>query len=68
MRLDEAYKRSKYILNKDLKWSKCAISTSMEKIGVENTVFIFLCLLAEKRVIVTGSNVSSSFQASFGLR
>ncbi|KAH7698429.1 p70, partial [Aphelenchoides avenae] len=55
---EDAYKRSKYIVNKDLKWSKCAISTSIEKIGLENAVFIFLCLLAEKRVIVTGSNIS----------
>lgn len=34
------------------------ISTLIQQIGVETTAFVFLCLLAEKRILVTGPNVS----------
>lgn len=41
------------------KWTRSAVSTTtLQKFGVENTVFVFLSLLAEKRIIVTGANVS----------
>ena len=39
-------------------WSRCHVSTMLERVGVENAVLVFLSLLAENRVIVTGSNVS----------
>ncbi|KAL3123778.1 hypothetical protein niasHT_009991 [Heterodera trifolii] len=38
-------------------WSRSNVSTVVEKVGVENAALIFLCLLSERRVIVTGANV-----------
>ncbi|KAI6226907.1 UDENN domain-containing protein [Aphelenchoides besseyi] len=39
------------------------VSSLMQTIGVEDTVFALLCMLNEKRIIVTGSNVSDVSRA-----
>lgn len=42
------------------------ISTLIQQIGVETSVFGLLCLLAEKRIIVSGTNVSDVSRAVQG--
>ncbi|CAD5229011.1 unnamed protein product [Bursaphelenchus okinawaensis] len=59
----EALKRSKYVVSRvDSRFSR-SLCSLIEQIGVENCVFGFLCLLAEKRILVTGSNVSDVSRA-----
>ncbi|KAI1718802.1 DENN (AEX-3) domain-containing protein [Ditylenchus destructor] len=60
---EEAYKRSKYVISQNLQWSRCDIYGAIKKIGVQNSILIFLSLLAEKRIIITGSNVTDVSKA-----
>lgn len=59
---NEALRRLKSVINKPDARSG-HISTLIQQIGVETSVFGFLCLLAEKRILVTGSNVSDVSRA-----
>lgn len=54
---NDALRRLKSVISKPEARSG-HISTLIQQIGVETSVFGFLCLLAEKRILVTGSNVS----------
>lgn len=56
-------KRSKSIVSKSAGLKSGHISTLIQQIGVETSVFGFLCLLAEKRIMVTGSNVGDVSRA-----
>uniref|UniRef100_A0A7E4WBE2 UDENN domain-containing protein n=1 Tax=Panagrellus redivivus TaxID=6233 RepID=A0A7E4WBE2_PANRE len=46
-----------------LDWKRRPLAETIAKVGVENTIFIFLALLAEKRIIVTGKNVPEVTEA-----
>ncbi|CAD5234803.1 unnamed protein product [Bursaphelenchus xylophilus] len=60
---NEAIKKSRYVVGRvESRWTKNLCSL-VEQIGVENCVFGFLCLLAEKRILITGSNVSDVSRA-----
>lgn len=58
---DDAMKKTKYVVSRcEQRWSK-SLCTLLEQIGLENCVLGFLCLLAEKRILITGSNVSNNY-------
>jgi hypothetical protein len=54
---NDALRRLKSVVSKSEARSG-HISTLIQQIDVETSVFVLLCLLAEKRILVTGSNVS----------
>lgn len=39
-------------------WTRTHVSTVLEAVGIENALLVYLSLLAERRVIITGSNVT----------
>ncbi|KAL7074184.1 hypothetical protein ACQ4LE_006886 [Meloidogyne hapla] len=45
-------------LTHNQQWTRSHMSTILKKIGIENALFIFLNMLAERRIIITGSNVT----------
>ncbi|KAI3420342.1 hypothetical protein GPALN_003650 [Globodera pallida] len=58
---ESSIKPSKYVIGGTIyanHWSRNNVSTVVEKVGVENAALIFLSLLSERRVIITGSNVA----------
>lgn len=55
--------KAKYIVRDEYgrqQWTRSHMSTILKKIGMENALFIFLNMLAERRIIITGSNVNFS--------
>ncbi|CAK5090549.1 unnamed protein product [Meloidogyne enterolobii] len=62
--------KAKYIVRDEYgrqQWTRSHMSTILKKIGMENALFIFLNMLAERRIIITGSNVTDVSQAVHAL-
>ena len=57
--LASTFKLSRYVVPGyvGINFSGKPIIVTMSQIGLENTIFIFLSLLSERRIIVTGENV-----------
>lgn len=47
-----------FATNEIIRWVNPHVSNTLQTVGIENALLVFLCLLAEKRIIVTGTNVT----------